>query len=165
MLGCANCSHEIPLQENQQQAHFEKKTSTLTWCRLLQNDLLSLHHHKTLNIVAYSKWELHCSQCWQPKGYSDRCSNVLSVPKATSHLCPLEKSIFEKRKNRADRYPLSPVACLLPHHKPQSPLAWWPVLQTLSELLPEALVFKSPVQSGFFAPFGRTATVTGCLLW
>ena len=27
------------------------------------------------------------------------------------------------------------------------------------------LVFKSPVQSGFFAPFGRTATITGCLLW
>jgi hypothetical protein len=27
------------------------------------------------------------------------------------------------------------------------------------------LVFKGPVQSGFFAPFGRTATATGCLLW
>jgi hypothetical protein len=27
------------------------------------------------------------------------------------------------------------------------------------------LVFKGPVQSSFFAPFGRTATATGCLLW
>ena len=27
------------------------------------------------------------------------------------------------------------------------------------------LVFASPVQSSFFALFGRTATATGCLLW
>ena len=27
------------------------------------------------------------------------------------------------------------------------------------------LVYKSPVQSGFSAQFGRTATATGCLLW
>jgi hypothetical protein len=29
----------------------------------------------------------------------------------------------------------------------------------------EGLVYKSPVQSGFSAQFGRTATATGCLLW
>jgi hypothetical protein len=27
------------------------------------------------------------------------------------------------------------------------------------------LVFKGPVQSSFFAPFGWTATSTDCLLW
>ena len=75
--------------------------------RLSQNDLLSVHCHKTLNIVADGKQELCCSQHWQPKGYLDSRSNILSVPKATSHLHPLKKSIFKKRTNRADRHPLS----------------------------------------------------------